>query len=77
MDSSISFQGLGPFHLPTAQRTKVAGNPNNGVTAFLYCLLPDRGPDPVAVQIQMPVRIAQTLSVQLMQAATKIDSGSA
>jgi len=42
MDSKITFEGDGPFHLPTAQQATATGHLNNGVTITFKALLGDR-----------------------------------
>jgi hypothetical protein len=35
MDSSVRFEGIGPFHLPVAQDASATGRLDNGVTVTL------------------------------------------
>lgn len=81
MDSFVTFEGPGPFHLPTAQRATATGHQNNGVTITLYCLLSEeqngvvvaRRSEPEAVGVQMISRVARELAVRLLQAADEAD----
>jgi hypothetical protein len=78
-DSHVLFEGPGPFHLPTAQRTGVVGHRNNGVTAIFYCLASirvrgveqSRGLEPV--NVQMASKVARELAAQLLRAADESD----
>jgi hypothetical protein len=42
MTSKITFEGDGPFHLPSAQQAFATGHHNNGVTLTFKALLGDR-----------------------------------
>lgn len=61
--------------MPTAQSAKAYGNTNNGVTLTFYCLLPDRGPEPQPVSVQMTSRDARDLATALIRAAFQSDDG--
>jgi hypothetical protein len=74
-DSNVTFRGPGPFHLPTAQRATADGYTNNGVTLIIHCLLPGRGPEPEAVNIQMTTDVARETAVRLMQAVKRSETG--
>ena len=50
--SLVVFPGTGPFSLPAAQRATATGG-SNGVEATLYCLMPDKGPLPQPIKVQM------------------------
>ncbi len=43
-ETSIIFQGAGPFCLPIVQHASADGNKNNGVAIILSAILPNRGP---------------------------------
>jgi hypothetical protein len=74
MDSAIRFEGLGPFHLPTAQSATTVAHTNNGVTAVFRCQLPSwHHNDTVAVDIQMVSTLARELAVRLLEAADEVD----
>lgn len=72
-DGAVRFEGEAPFHLPVAQSTAATGHGGNGVTATFYAILPDRGPRPQPVEIQMTTETAIALSGQLAAAARDAD----
>ena len=76
MKSTISFQGPGPFHLPTAQRATAVGHSKNGVTMTIYCQLPahERN-EPEPVNVQMVSSVARELATKLLRAANEADAG--
>ena len=74
-ESAIVFQGSGPFHIPTAQSAIACGNPNNGVTLTFYCLLPDMGPTPQPISVQMTSKNARDLATALIRASFESDGG--
>jgi hypothetical protein len=83
MDSIITFEGPGPFHLPVAERVTAVGHSNNGVTMTIYSQLPGRGSalggglgnEPVPVSVQMVSRVARELATHLVEAADETDAG--
>ena len=75
MSINIIFQGPGPFHLPTMQFAKADGYTNNGVTLLMFCVLPGRGREPEALNIQMTSAVARETAVTLIQAAQRSETG--
>ena len=84
MKSIITFDGPGPFSLPTAQRATATGHGNKGVTITFKMLLsmPQNGvfvqrrPEPEAVSVQMVTSVAQDLAAALMRAtACRVGDG--
>ena len=81
MESIVTFEGPGPFHLPTAQRATADGHTNNGVTLTLYALVPAHNAEQAAVRlpgvepisVQMTSDVARDLAVALMAAAAAGD----
>jgi hypothetical protein len=77
MESSIIFEGPGPFHLPVAQRATADGHTNNGVTLTLYCQVPAhnaeqaaiRSKEPEPICVQMASSVARDLAAALLRAA--------
>jgi hypothetical protein len=70
MDSIITFEGPGPFHLPTAQRGTAVGHENNGVTLIIKAQLrQDRRLD--ALNIQMTAQVARELAASLVRTANQ------
>jgi hypothetical protein len=67
-ESRVAFLGEGPFSLPGAQRARADGE-SNGVTMTLYCLIPEQGPNPQAVRVQMTYSVALELASSLASAA--------
>ena len=64
----VVFPGAGPHWIPTAQSATATGA-GNGVTATLYCLIPEKGPRPSPVTVQMSFRVARSLGHELVDAA--------
>ena len=75
MESNVIFEGPGPFHLPVAQHARADGHTNNGVTLTLQCLLPRRGGEMEAVNVQMLASVAREAAVRLLQAAEQSETG--
>ncbi len=67
--SNLTFQGPGPFHLPTVQSAIATGDTDNGVKMTLRAILPERGYQPESVSAQMLSRVARQLGMALIQAA--------
>ena len=77
MRSTVTFDGPGPFDLPTAEKAMVTSYGNNGVTVTFMSQLTElkdgvlvhRRPEPEAVSIQMLASVARDLAEALMRAA--------
>ena len=71
-ESSLIFEGPGPFHMPgCAQSVHAEDDLNNGVTLTVNILIPGRAGEPEAVSVQMSSDLAVTLSGLLAKAAAK------
>ncbi len=73
-ESTITFQGPGPFHLPIAQRATAHGNTDNGVTIALSAILPERELGLESVSVQMLSTTARELAAALLKAADVAES---
>jgi hypothetical protein len=71
----VVFPGAGPFVLPAAQRATAIGG-SNGVEATLYCLIPEKGPLPQPIRVQMTYGLARRLGDDLMTAAVDAELAS-
>jgi hypothetical protein len=77
MESVVTFEGPGPFHLPVAQRATADGHTNNGVTLTPYCKVPAHNAEQAAIRakvpepisVQMASSVARELAAALLRAA--------
>jgi len=80
----ITFDGPGPFSLPTAQRATASGCGDKAVTITFKMLLSTledgvlvrRRPEPEAVSIQMVASVARDLAAALIRATAQREGAS-
>jgi hypothetical protein len=68
MDSSVRFEGIGPFHLPVAQDASATGQLDNGVTVTLLIDAGGVGKELSAVNPQINADAALKLCSNLLRA---------
>jgi hypothetical protein len=74
-EGHVTFQGLGPFHLPSVLRAIATGNKENGVTLTLFSIIDGKGSSPRPIEAQMPSQTAREVSAALLLAAEQAEAG--
>ena len=64
----VVFPGGGPYAIPPAQYARATGGSNN-VEMTLYCVIPEKGHEPLPIRVQMTYAVARALSDELLAAA--------
>ena len=68
MDSTVRFEGMGPFHLPVAQDASAMGHLNNGVTITFLLDTGGGGKELSGVNVQVNADVALRLCSYLLRA---------
>ncbi len=68
MNSTVRFEGVGPFHLPVAQDASATGQPNSGVTVTFLLDVGGGGKELSAVNVQINADAALKLCSNLLRA---------
>jgi hypothetical protein len=67
-NSKVRFEGIGPFHLPSAQDASATGHFNNGVTVTFLLDTGGGGKELSAVNVQITAEAALKLCSRLLRA---------
>ena len=68
MESTVRFDGIGPFHLPVAEDASATGQLNTGVTVTFLLDTEGSGKELSAVNVQINADVALKLCSNLLRA---------